>query len=155
MKREKLFGVPLEEETFEEQMEALGVEVVKPKQEVEWYNSKGRAGKIGLKDKISVTAASITLGTEIAMKLGGEGARLKVAVVTTKKINTPDQYEIIFVLKPSADGLKITRSNAGSYRLAAKKMVQWLITKGVKKGRYNLKPIDGGYLAVPVGGGTK
>ena len=150
MKREKLFGAPLEEESFEGQMNDLGVEVVKLKPEVEWYNSRVRTG--GLKDKVNLNNSCLTIGVEVA-KILGEGARLKVAVVKTKKIKSSD--EVTFALKPAVDGLKIAKSASGSYRLGGKKMSEWLLGKGVKKGKYELRPVDGWYMAVPVAGGKE
>lgn len=152
MKRDKLFEVPLEEESFEEQMNDLGVEVVKLKPEVEWYNSRVRTDTGDLKNKVNLNNSCLTIGVEVA-KILGEGARLKVAVVKTKKINGPD--EVTFALKHEVDGLKIAKSPSGSYRLGGKKMSEWLLGKGVKKGKYELKSVDGWYKAVPVAGGEE
>ena len=152
MPREKLDDPGYEEETFEEQMDALGVEIVKPKTEIERYKiDKSRAGKIGLKDKVSVTTTGITLGGE-AVKMLGADSRLKVAVI---KITKAGIDEITFALKPGNDGFKITRSRANSFRIGAKGVTEWLLAKGVKKGRYSLKKIEGGYIAAAVkdGGG--
>ena len=145
MPREKL-SEREPEESFEETMEALDVEIVRPKTEIEWYKTnKSRAGKIGLKDKVSITTTGITLGGEV-IKMLGEDIRLKVAVVKTTKAGTG---EITFALKPGKEGFKITRSSANSYRIGAKKMIEWLLGKGVKVGLYSLKKIEGGYIAVP------
>ena len=52
-----------DDRNFDEQMEDLGVEVVKPKIQIEWYeiNRAKRKGKFGLKDKVSVNSGGITL----------------------------------------------------------------------------------------------
>ena len=64
MPKEKLLGYKDDEESFEEQMDALGVEIVKTKTtEVEWYKTdKSKLGKVGLKDKVSITSTGVTLG---------------------------------------------------------------------------------------------
>ena len=152
MPREKLDDPGYEAETFEETMEALNVEVVRPKTEIEWYKTnKSRAGKIGLKDKVSITTTGITLGGEVVKILGADSL-LKVAVVRT---TSGGVEEITFALKPGSDGFKITRSRANSYRIGTKGVTEWLLAKGVKKCRYSLKKIEGGYIAVPERGGAK
>ena len=147
MPKEKLLGYKDDEESFEEQMDALGVEIVKTKTtEVEWYKTdKSKLGKVGLKDKVSITSTGVTLGGEVAKMFGD--ALIKVAVVKTK--HRTGIEEITFALKPGKDGLKISRTQANSYRIGAKALSEWLISKGLKKGsRYILKEIDGGYIAV-------
>ena len=147
MPREKLEDPGYDEESFEEQMDALGVEIVKTKTtEVEWYKTdKSKLGKVGLKDKVSITSTGVTLGGEVAKMFGD--ALIKVAVVKTK--HRTGIEEITFALKPGKDGLKISRTQANSYRIGAKALSEWLISKGLKKGsRYILKEIDGGYIAV-------
>ena len=155
MPRERLIGYKDEEETFEETMDALGVEVVKTKTtEVEWYvpNEKS-TGNAGLKDKVSVTVAGITLGCEVVKMLGAD-SRLKIAVVKTKRINSPE--EVTFAIKSTDKGFKIIKSTNNSSRVSSKNMMKWLFENGVKRGRYKLKSADGGYIAVPCGdGGVK
>ena len=128
-------------------MDALGVEVVKTKTtEVEWYKiDKSRAGQIGLKDKVAVNATGVTLGGEVAKMFGD--ALIKVAVVKTKN-NMDGREEISFLLKPGKEGFKISRSQANSHRIGAKSLSDWLVSKGIKKGRYSLKEVDGGWMAV-------
>ena len=149
--REKLMGLIDDSETFEEQMNDLGVEVVRLKPVYEWYKpNDSSSGNAGLKDKISVTVAGITLGSEVVKMLGAD-SRLKVAVVKTKKINGPE--EITFAIKSADKGLKIIKSTNNSSRFGSKNVMKWLFDNGIKKGRYELKQVDGGYIAVEVGGG--
>ena len=149
MPKEKLLGYKDDEESFEEQMDALGVEIVKTKTtEVEWYKTdKSRAGQIGLKDKVSVTSTGVTLGGEVAKMFGD--ALIKVAVVKTKN-NIDGREETSFLLKPGKGGFKISRTKANSYRIGSKGISEWLFSKGIKKGRYSLKmQTEGVWLAVP------
>jgi len=146
--REKLtpFDNVDDDESFEQQMADLGVEVVRPKTKIEWYKTeKARAGKVGLRDKVSINSMGITLGGEVVKKIGEE-PRVKVAVVKTKKIAGGEK--ITFILKPGQSGLKICRTKSNSHRIGTKALAEWLISKGIKKGRYSLKEIKGGYMAV-------
>ena len=147
MPREKLDDPSYEEETFEEQMDALGVEIVKTKTtEIEWYKpNDSSSGNAGLKDKVSVANLGITLGCDVVKMLGAD-SRLKIAVVKTKRINSPE--EATFAIKIAEKGLKIIKSTNNSSRVGSKNMMKWLLAKGVKKGRYSLKPVDGGWAAV-------
>ena len=148
MPRERLMGYKDEEETVEEQLDAIGVEVVKTKTtEVEWYKiDKSRAGQIGLKDKVSVTSTGVTLGGEVAKRFGD--VPIHVAVVKTKN-NIDGSETVTFVLKPGKGGFKISHSKANSYRIGAKSLSDWLFSKGIKKGRYSLRlQTEGVWLAV-------
>src|SRR5690554_1317810 len=94
-----------DDRSFEEQMDDLGVEIVKPKTEIEWYEigKAKRRGKFGLKNKVSINTAGVVLGGEV-VKMFGADTRLNVAIATTK---TPTGKEkATFVLKPGEDGLK-------------------------------------------------
>ena len=145
MPRERLMGYCDQEESFEEQMDALGVEVVRPKTEVKWYkHNLGSSGNAALINKVSVATGGITIGSE-AVEMLGACSKLKIAVVKTKK---PDGSELItFALKPSEKGLKIMKIK-NTNRFGSKTLMNWLFDNGIKKGRYELKKIDGGYLAV-------
>lgn len=149
-------GYKDDEETVEETLAALDVPVVKTKTtEVEWYNvDKSRAGQIGLKDKISITSTGITIGGEIAKMFGD--TLIKVAVIKTKN-NIDGREETAFLLRPGKGGFKISKSRANSHRIGAKGLSEWLFAKGIKKGKYTLKEVDGGYIAVACkdGGGAK
>ena len=151
MPRERLMGYCDQEETFEEQLAALDVPVVKTKTtEVEWYKiDRSRAGQIGLKDKVSVTSTGVTLGGEVAKMFGNlfGDALIKVAVVKTKN-NIDGRETVTFLLKPGKDGFKISRTKANSFRIGSKGISEWLFSKGIKKGRYSLKHVDSGWIAV-------
>lgn len=137
-----------DDRNFEEQMADLGVEVVKPKTEIEWYeiNRAKRKGKFGLKDKVSVNSGGITLGGK-AVEMIGTDSRIKVAIV---KIKSPTGKEkLTFILKPAKNGLKIVKTRANSCRIGSRALMEWLESKGIKKGWYKLEKIDGdGYKAV-------
>lgn len=159
-KRERLINladeiIDAQEESFEQQMEALNVEVVKPKTEIEWYEI-GRAkrkGEFGLKDKVSVNSGGITLGNKVVEMIGAN-SKIKVAVV---KMKSPTGREkLTFILKPGKTGLKIAKTRANSCRIGSRALMEWLVSKGIDKGWYKLEKIDGGYKAVgPVKGDEK
>jgi len=137
-----------DDRSFEEQMADLGVEVVKPKTEIEWYeiNRAKRKGKFGLKDKVSVNSGGITLGGKVVEMIGTD-SRIKVAIV---KIKSPTGKEkLTFILKPAKNGLKIVKTRANSCRIGSRALMEWLESKGIKKGWYELEKIDNdGYKAV-------
>jgi hypothetical protein len=137
-----------DDRSFEEQMADLGVEVVKPKTEIEWYeiNRAKRKGKFGLKDKVSVNSGGITLGGKVVEMIGTD-SRIKVAIV---KIKSPTGKEkLTFILKPAKNGLKIVKTRANSCRIGSRALMEWLESKGIKKGWYKLEKIDNdGYKAV-------
>lgn len=147
-----LLGAPTaldkDDRSFSEQMEDLGVEVVKPKIQIEWYeiNRAKRKGKFGLKDKVSVNSGGITLGGKVVEMIGTD-SRIKIAIV---KIKSPTGKEkLTFILKPAKKGLKIVKTKANSCRIGSRALMEWLESKGIKKGWYKLEKIDNdGYKAV-------
>ena len=89
MPREKLIPPDnADDRSFEEQMNDLGVEVVKPgKPEFEWYEPMfGRNNKGGLKDRISINSGGITIGS-IAVERIGLNSFITVGVVKIKNKN--------------------------------------------------------------------
>ena len=156
MPREKIMMIDENDDrSFEEQMDDLGVEVVKPQTEIEWYKiGKAKSkGKHGLKDKISVNTGGITLGGKIAEKIG---INVKVNVAIAKTKSPTGKEKVTFILKPGKDGLKIVKTKTNSCRIGSRALMEWLVNNGIKKGQYGIKKIEGGYMAVgPVGEGGK
>ncbi len=146
MKKGNLLNIDsVEDESFEQQMDALGVEVVKPAlQEPEWYDPDfRRRNKIGLKDKISVQKTCITIGSQAILEMGvNENFKVKVGTAKYKG-------RIVLLLKLTNNGLKITKSNKNSYRVGAKKLPEWLQGKGLRFGLYSLKKVEGGFIGIP------
>ena len=150
MPRDSIFDHALvdDDRSFEEQMEDLGVEVVKPAPlEPEWYEpDMRRSNKVGLKDKISVRKTSVTIGNQAIEEMGvNEECRIKIGTAKYKEL-------IVLALKPANNGLKITKSNKNSFRVGSKKLPEWLLTKGLKFGHYSLKKVKGGFIGIPEGG---
>lgn len=131
-----------DDRTFEEQMADIGVEVVKPK--VTWYKTMTqRSGKVGLKDKISLTKSCLTFGGEVVGKIGAD------SLLNFGLYEKNDKKYI--VLRTSKDGLKLSKTKANSYRVGSKALAKWLRAQGMPLGRYRLQEIKGGWLAVPEG----
>ena len=145
MPREKLDDPGYDEETFEETMDNLSVEIVKPKTtEVEWYQRSPKSNRFGgLSERISFNASGITIGGQAIKKF--PSGYVSVGVVEVKGKKT-------MVIKPAKDGFKITMSTKNSHRCGSKALVVWLESKGIKKGTYELREAGGGYIAVLVGG---
>lgn len=147
-KKDRLFNEPdIDDRSFGQQMDGLGVEVVRPKIEVEWYKpDRSRRGRLGLLDKVSVNAGGIGLGRDVVDMIG-ENLRIKVAIAKTK---TPlGKESLTFILKPvQAGGFMITKTRSSSYRLGSRPLAQWLMNGGIKKGWYRLEKIEGGYKAI-------
>ena len=134
-----------DDRTFDEQMADLGVEVVKPKIEIYWYKTMTqRSGKVGLKDKISLTKSCLTFGGEVVEKIGADSLlNFGLYEKNGKKY---------IVLRTSKDGLRLTKTKTNSYRVGSEALTQWLRAQGLPLGRYRLQEIKGGWLAVPEGG---
>ena len=145
MPREKLDDTGYEEESFEEQMDALGVEIVKTKTtEVEWYQRSAKSNRFGgLSERISFNASGITIGGQAIKKF--PTGYVSVGVVEVKGKKT-------MAIRPAKDGFKIFMSTKNSHRCGTKALVAWLESKGIKKGTYELREAGGGYIAVLVGG---
>ena len=147
MPRDSIFEygvVDDDDRKFKQQMADLGVEVVKPKTEICWYKSMTqRSGKVGLKDKISLTKSCLTFGGEVVEKIGADSLlNFGLYEKNGKKY---------IVLRTSKDGLKLSKTKANSCRVGSKALAQWLLEQGMPLGRYRLQEIKGGWLAVPEG----
>jgi hypothetical protein len=132
-----------EEESFEEQMANLGVEVVKPK--LTWYKTMTqRRGKVGLKDKISLSKSCITLGSEVVEKIGADS-------LLNFGLYEKNGKKYIAMRTSKKDGLKLRKTKANSYRVSSQALANFFIEQGMPLGKYRLQKIKGGWLAIPEG----
>lgn len=130
---------------FEEQMQDLGVEVVKPK--IEWYQAKIHKSPAGLKGKISFAKTCITLGKEAVNEMiSSPEEELRVEFGIFEKNDKK-----FIALRKSRDGFKPCKTRSGSCRITSQEVIGWLERKGVPRGVYKLKAVEGGWLAVPEG----
>jgi len=137
-----------DDRSFAQQMSDLGVEIVRPKTELEWYElgkAKSR-GKYDLGDKISINSGGIMLGAEATVAIGGSGSRLEVAVAKTK--SPMGEIKISLVIKPGKEGFSIVRTRTGSCKVGTKALSKWLLKRGIEKGWYKLERVEGGFKAV-------
>jgi phage antirepressor YoqD-like protein len=132
-----------DDRTFEEQMADIGVEVVKPK--VTWYKTMTqRSGKVGLKDKISLTKSCLTFGGEVVGKIGADS-------LLNFGLYEKNGKKYIAMRTSKKDGLKLSKTKANSYRVGSQALAKWLLEQGMPLGKYRLQEIKGGWLAVPEG----
>lgn len=141
----------LEKETFEEQMKALNVEIVKP--EIEWYKPATVRRTSGLKDRISINKCGITFGKDAIAKIEkAEDGKvfISIGIIKTKKRN-------VMAIKPGKGkgGFTVTKTSKQSHRIGTKKLVKWLAERGIEQGVYELRAVEGGFVAVPEGGGGR
>ena len=130
--------------SFKQQMEDLGVEVVKP--EIEWYEPDLTRKQQGLGDRISVNKNCITLGRDFVEKIGGVDTKISIGVVKDKARN-----KTVLALRPdNKKGMKITKTEKGSYRIGTPKLVKWLAKSGIRQGVYEIKEARGGYTAYKI-----
>jgi len=151
VKRKKLneaLGMPeLERQSFEQQMNDLGVEVVKTKAALEWYKPATARRNRGLGDKISINKSGITLGKE-AVKIfeRNQPGYISIEVGIIKKRNR--NYLAIRPVK-NESGFTVTVLKKRTHRMGTKKLVKWLSSRGIKQGVYELREVKGGYMAIP------
>jgi hypothetical protein len=128
----------------EQQLADLGVEVVKPI--TKWYKPMTqRRGKVGLKDKISLTKSGFTFGVAAAEEIGA-GSLLNFAVYE----RSGRRY--IAIQKSNKDGLKMHKTKNNSYRVSSEALARFFVGENMPLGKYRLEKIKGGWLAVPEGG---
>ena len=148
MPRDSIFEygvVDDDDRNFKQQMADIGVEVVKPKTEICWYKSMTqRSGKVGLKDKISLTKSCLTFGSEIVEKIGADS-------LLNFGLYEKNGKKYIAIRTSKKDGLRLTKTKTNSCRVGSKALAQWLLEQGLPLGRYRLQEIKGGWLAVPEG----
>ena len=143
----KIFGAQTEldkdDRTFEEQMKALNVEIVKP--EIEWYEPDLTRKQQGLGDRISINKTCITLGKDFASKIGVD-TKISVGIIIDKAKN-----RTVLALRPdNKKGMKITKTEKGSCRIGTPKLVKWLAKSGIRQGVYEIKEARGGYAAYKI-----
>jgi len=137
--------------SFKQQMEDLGVEVVKP--ELEWYKPATVRRTSGLKDRISINKCGITFGKDAIAKIEkAEDGKvfISIGIIKTKKRN-------VMAIKPGKGkgGFTVTKTSKQSHRIGTKKLVKWLAERGIEQGVYELRAVEGGFVAVPEGGGGR
>ena len=150
MPRDSIFDRALvddDDRNFEQQMEDLGVKVVKPK--VTWYKTMTqRSGKVGLKDKISLTKNCLTLGGQAVEKIGADSL-LNFGLYEKK------DKKYIAIQASKKEGLRLSKTKANSYRVSSKALAIWLLEQGMPLGKYVFREVKGGWLAIPEGGGGR
>jgi hypothetical protein len=135
---------PTEDRSFEEQMDDLGVKIIKPEKEISWYEPNfGRSGRVGLKDKVSIHSSGLTIGSQAIDQIGTT-SKLKIGIIKVKN-------KSYVAIKMAEDGLTITKTKVNSFRVGTKKLSEWLLKEGIEKGKYVLKAVDGGFILIPEG----
>jgi len=123
-----------EERSFGQQMNDIGVEVVKPS--IKWYKPDlRRGGKLG--DRISITKSCITLGQKVAEKINADN-KIAVGIVENRGRTT------LALRIDDKKGMKITKTKKQSYRLGTKRLIKWLLEQGIEIGVYELKKTKDG-----------
>jgi|GEM_PF-3557834 len=136
-----------DERSFEQQMKDNNVEVAKP--DIEWYKPAMARRNTGLKDKISINKSGITFGNKIIEKLEkDQSGSVFISIGIIKKKTRAGN---VLAIKPvkNQGGFTITKTEKRSYRVGTKKLVRWLAERGIEQGVYELKEVEGGFIAVP------
>ena len=134
--------------SFKQQMEDLGVEVARkeaPKPQIIWYRPK--RGRKGMGKRISLGNSYISLGHEAVKLFGGESVKLvlSIAVISEKRY---------IAIQVDPGGYKIWKTKS-TYRVGSQAYAAWLRSQGMPVGKYKLREIKGGWLAVPEEGARR
>ncbi len=137
-----------EEETFGEQMDALGVDVVKlkPKQpkleNIKWLSGWGKTKP--LVDKVCINKSSISFGDE-ALQMLLDGSAYKKLQLATADF----QGQKVLVIKTSKTGYVIKQGKAGRARAGSPLVMRKLQECGLVLGVYRVKKAKGGVICIP------
>lgn len=140
-----------EEETFEDVMDALGVEVVKQKPElknIRWL-SPVTGNLAALRNKISINKNSISIGKEVAEMLH-DSTNKKLQFAAAEYKGKP-----VLVIKNSRTGYKISENNKGnSYKAGSIALIKIILENGLPLGVYKVQKAKGGVICIPEEGQT-
>lgn len=132
----------LDECSFEEEMQALGVEVIKtpkPKNKRKWYPPDRRSKSYD----ISVSKTTITLSAAVVEALGGSGYAVPGIECVDGKT--------ALILKPTtkSKGYKMVTCKPGlpTRRFANARLVARMVADGLKYGHYRAEIVKGGVVA--------
>ena len=131
--------------SFKEQMDALGVEVVKQKPDqlknIKWLSGWGKIKP--LVDNICVNKSSISFGDEVLEMLfeGNAYRKLRFAVAEFRK-------QKVLVIKTSETGYTIVQGKIGRARTGSPAVMRKLREHGLALGVYRAKKAKGGIICI-------
>ncbi|MGI6078288.1 MAG: hypothetical protein ACOYCB_09045 [Fastidiosipilaceae bacterium] len=140
----------LGDETFGEQMNALGVEVVKQKPElknIKWVS--GWKKNKPLVDKVCVNKSSISFGDEALKILLDRSTHKKLQLATADFRN-----QKVLVIKTSETGYVVVQGKTGRARAGSPGVMKKLQEHGLALGVYRVKKAKGGVICIPEEGQT-
>ena len=144
---------PLDEErSFEQQMNDLGVQVVRPEKpqeapqeerpQIVWRGgSMYGKGSGGIGNMISITKTNISIGKPLMDAIGPDG-RLEFGVMEKNGRKMVAMKKVKHGLKPYR-----TRDTSGA-RVGSKSLLGWLAEAGIVRGLYRVSEVKGGWVAV-------
>lgn len=117
---------------------------------IRWYNPSRPANY--LLDVISITQNNITVGHKVAEMLGGDGVFLKIGCADRNGAVVPT----FCVMREKEKNTLVLRRNTAknSYRISSSSNIKWLMSEGLKPGRYRIKPlrnVENTFVGVPEG----
>lgn len=138
-------GSGIQDETLGETMDALGVEVVKRKEElknIKWLSGWGQSRQ--LQDKVRVNKSTISFGDEALQMLleGSTHKKLQLAVADFR-----DQK--VLIIKTSKTGYTIAQGKTGRPRVGSLAVMKKLQEYGLALGIYRVKKAKGGVICIP------
>ncbi len=140
-----------EEETFEDVMDALGVEVVKQKEEglknIKWVSGWKRTKPLA--DKVCVNKSSISFGGK-ALQMLFDGSIYKKLQLATADFRN----QKVLVIKTSETGYVVVQGKTGRARAGSPGVMKKLQEHGLALGVYRVKKAKGGVICIPEEGQT-
>lgn len=142
----------IDDRTVKQQLEDLGVEVIRPKKEVvgvKWTVKKNRATTKKSKfPYMQMADRCITFNTSARGLLKNFEPEFRFGVGIYEGKN-------VVLLKEDSDGyrISITRAKNGKAyggRTGASGLIAWLHEQGIENGRYELVVVKGGWMGVPM-----
>lgn len=151
MPRERMFNPPPEEESFEAQMADLDVPIERPNKKearavTPWLTRRNPGIKPfeGIRLMRSYLAISIKVAEKLAQEAGDGVPRAALRVI---------EYEgkkaLALKYDPRGYTISIKSVNHSLCRITTAAVIETLHEAGLQMGRYKVKKISGGYLAVP------
>ena len=135
----------IDDRTVEQQLRDLGVKIVRKNTNntvtgVKWV--KKGAHKKPKKPWVTVSSRSMYFNIATEGLLNNYAAKYNFGVGDYKGHK-------VLIMTENPKGYTITKRKSGGGIISNKALTGWLLDNGLKRGRYNLKAIKGGYMGVP------
>lgn len=138
-----------DDRSFDEQMNDLGVEVIRQKADglknLVWLTTWGNVKSLA--DKIRLNKSTISFGKEALQMLFEESEHKKIRIGVAEY-----RSRKVLVLRPSAVGYAVVQGKEGRPRAGSALVVKKLLDHGLSLGIYNAKKVKGGIVCIFEGG---